>query len=222
MPERRIAGIILAAGRSSRMGRTKQLLKFAGEPLLNHSVRTAFSAGLEPVHVVLGHDAEAVAEVCDFSGATTVTAPEWSAGQAASLRAGISSLPDDVTGAVILLGDMPLVTPGTVRAVADAIGDDAVVPAVNGRRGNPAGIGRKLFPLLLELDGDAGARQIFEAHPPRVVAVSDIGIFRDVDTPEDHAALVEEQAEPGKTGGTDDRTSAMALQPVGQLQTGEY
>src|SRR3954464_3368614 len=108
MPPERIAGIVLAAGLSSRMGTNKMLLRVGGTSLLRRTIGTALAARLDPLLVVLGHESErALVEISDLP-VTPVQNPEYSQGMNTSLRAGARALPD-AAGAVVLLGDMPLV-----------------------------------------------------------------------------------------------------------------
>lgn len=191
----RIAGLVLAAGRGTRMGGPNKLTaELDGAPLVRHAVETARAAGLAPVVVVTGHAPEAVTSALAGCDVTFVHNPDFAAGMSTSLRAGLAALPGEVDGAVVLLGDMPRVPPGLVRALMAAFdpagGIHAAVPVRGGHRGNPVLFGRRLFGELMTVSGDVGGRGVLGAHGEAVaeVPVSGDGAFLDVDTPEALAA----------------------------------
>ena len=191
-----LAGIVLAAGRSSRMGSDNKLLQTVrGEPLVRHAVRAQAEAGLSPVLVVTGHQAAEVEAALAGLDVRFVHNPDFAAGMAGSLRAGIAAAPDAALGAIVSLGDMPNVTSALLARLADAFRDRpealAVVPTLLGRRGNPVLLARAAFGAVSRLDGDQGARGLLEAAGEAVVEVplDDPAIALDVDTPEALAAL---------------------------------
>src|SRR5512137_2464873 len=112
-----IAGILLAAGSATRMGRNKLLLELAGEPLARRAARRALEAGLAPLLVVLGHEAELVREALSGLPCRFVQNQDWSQGQSTSLSAGAAAVPPDAEAAVVLLADMPFVDGTAIRAV---------------------------------------------------------------------------------------------------------
>jgi molybdenum cofactor cytidylyltransferase len=195
-----VAGVVLAAGLSRRMGgRNKLLLEIDGAPMVRHVVQTALTSGLHPVVVVVGHESAGVVRSLDGLPLTFAQNQRPAAGLASSLRVGIETLlpvggrgePDaEPAAAVILLGDMPWVRPGQVRALVDAFepetGCEICVPAHVGRRGNPVLWGRRFFRQIASLEGDMGARALLERHAPSVceVPVDGDGVLRDVDTPD--------------------------------------
>jgi molybdenum cofactor cytidylyltransferase len=190
-----VAGVVLAAGSSTRMGCLKQLLPFRGKPLLAHVVASARDAGLLPVVVVLGHGADRVRREVDLTGTRVTINPDYRRGQSASLIRGLAALPPACPAALFLLGDQPLVTPGLiVRVLAGYRRTRApvVVPTFRGRRGNPVLIDRSLFPRLGALSGDVGARGIFRECAGRIewVPVEDRGTHLDVDTWQDYQDLM--------------------------------
>jgi molybdenum cofactor cytidylyltransferase len=171
----RVAGIILAAGKSSRMGKMKLLLDVHGKPMLGHVVESALHSALDEVIVVLGHEHERILESIDFKGATVVFNRDFHKGQSTSLKAGIAAVGESCDAALFLLGDLPLVGPGVIDAVLQkrkATRASIVVPVFGGKRGNP---------VLL-------AREILTAHEDLIetVAVEHDGILLDVDTWEDY------------------------------------
>jgi molybdenum cofactor cytidylyltransferase len=182
-----IAAIVLAAGLSRRWGTDNKLLApLAGAPMIRNTVAAVLRSAARPVIVVTGHDAPAVAAALAGLPVTFRHAAEFAQGMAASLKAGIAAVPPDCAGALICLGDMPFVKPGTLDRLARACGPMAVIPTWRGERGNPVLLGRALFPEIMHLSGDKGARALLGAVPDRVaeLPVDDPGILRDLDRPE--------------------------------------
>jgi len=189
-----VTGIILAAGRSSRMGRPKQLLPLDGRPLLQHVV-DAGAEVFDDVILVLGHDAEAIAAALDLPpGVRVVVNPDHVDGQATSLRAGLDHAPEGARAVAILLGDQPEVRVDAIRAVVAAQGvSDAPIlrAAYRGRPSHPVVLERSVWPGAEALRGDAGARALIAAHAGRVELVEVGGEPpEDIDTPEDLVRLI--------------------------------
>ncbi len=198
-----IAGVILAAGAGRRMGGGlggKLLLPYRGAPLVVHVLRKALAV-CDPVVAVTGCNAEAVAQVLreQAPGLRFAHAPDWRAGQARSLRAGLKSLEGDmaadIAGVLVFLSDQPLVRMETLETLAASFRDhpeDFVAPRYRGKRGNPVCIPRAWFARVMALEGDVGARPLLD-HPDarlRLVDVDDSGVLRDVDTVEDYHELI--------------------------------
>lgn len=190
-PERpRVAALVLAAGHSRRMGANKLLAEVGGKPLVAHAVDAALASAADPVLVVTGHDADAVRAALAGRPVHFVDNPDHGEGMAASLRHGITALPGDVDGVLVCLGDMPAVTQDHLNRLIDAFapaeGRAICVSAFEGKRGNPALIGRGFFAELRKLAGDVGARHVIAANDEVVyeVAQPDAGVLLDVDTPE--------------------------------------
>ena len=194
---RRVAGLVLAAGRSTRMGYNKLLCVFEGAPLVAHAADAALGAGLQPVCVVTGHEQDAVREALRGRDLLFAHNLEPELGMAASLRVGLRALGDELAAVVVLLGDMPRVRAAHVRRLLDAFEQgplDAIwVPEHGGRRGNPVLWPARDLPELSALDGDVGGRALLQAHAARVqrVVMPDDGVLIDVDSP---AMLSELQA----------------------------
>jgi molybdenum cofactor cytidylyltransferase len=191
-----VAGIVLAAGRSTRMGPSNKLLEpLRGQPVLRHAVEAQLSAGLDPVIVVTGHQREQVETALAGLAVSFADNPDYAAGMAGSLRVGVAALPADSVAAVVSLGDMPNVTAKVIETLVDAFRNQpearAVVPTLLGNRGNPALLARDLFPAVELLTGDRGARRLLEEAGERVIEVpfDDPAIAIDVDTPEALKAL---------------------------------
>jgi molybdenum cofactor cytidylyltransferase len=185
----RIAGVVLAAGRSSRMGPEHKLLAdLHGEPLVRHTVRNALAALLDPVVVVTGHRADEVAAALAGLPVQLVYNPDFADGMASSLLTGLGAVPESCSGAAIVLGDMPRISPATIALLVDAAGTSVealVAPVHDGRRGNPVILGRRWFNDLAGLSGDSGARQLLKDYGRNVtdVPVAEDTIFVDIDTP---------------------------------------
>jgi molybdenum cofactor cytidylyltransferase len=189
--DRTFEAVVLAAGSGSRFGGGKLLAAWDAGVLLEGALAAAFSAPVRSVTVVIGADAEAVADATRGfdSRAVIVHAADHAEGMAASLRAGIASLPSDAAGAFIFLGDMPRVPTLVLRRMAEAVtaGALAAAPVFGGQRGNPVLIARSLFPQLLALTGDAGARGVLQGLGERLALIEspDDGVLFDVDRPAD-------------------------------------
>jgi molybdenum cofactor cytidylyltransferase len=197
----RVGAIVLAAGQSSRFRAaggqdlTKLVAKLDGKPIVRRVVEAALATRARPVAVVTGYARESVeAAVADFDVGVTFN-PEFASGLASSLSVGLSAMPQDAAGALVLLGDMPLIEPRLADALIEAFlareGALAAIPLTEGRRGNPVLLGRGLFEAAMRLEGDEGARKLIGALNEGElveVAASDMGVTFDIDTPEDLAA----------------------------------
>jgi molybdenum cofactor cytidylyltransferase len=190
-PKTAFEAVVLAAGSGTRFGGGKLLAAWDAGVLLEGALSAAFAAPVRSVTVVIGADAEAVAAAARAFDprALIVHAPDYAEGMAASLRAGVASLPADAAGAFVFLGDMPRVPPAVLGRMAEALetGALAAAPVFEGRRGNPVLIGRALFPQLLALTGDAGARGVLQGLGTRLALIEapDDGVLFDVDEPDD-------------------------------------
>jgi molybdenum cofactor cytidylyltransferase len=197
MPDQ-IAAIILAAGSASRMGRPKQLLDWGGRPLVRVVAEQALAASLGQVLVVVGAARDAVTATLEGLPVRIVANPDYAVGQSTSLRAGVATLGPDIAAALVMLGDQPFVTPAILgRIVAEwrSSGASIVAPVYAGQRGNPVLFARAVFPELLAISGDQGARGVLAADPERVrpVTFDDGRPLADIDTPEDYQGLIRDQ-----------------------------
>ena len=182
---RRIAAIILAAGRSTRMGGPNKLLaEIGGRPLVRIAVEEALASRAHPVIVVTGHQRDKVEAALDGLKVERVHNPDFAQGLSTSVKAGLAAVPDDVDGAIICLGDMPQVDAALIDRLAAAFDPERgaliVVPTVDGKRGNPVVWSRRFFHELATLEGDVGARHLIARYPE----ASDRGPVTS-----DHAAL---------------------------------
>jgi molybdenum cofactor cytidylyltransferase len=183
-----LAGLILAAGRASRMGGDKRLMRVGGRTMLECALDAALAGGLSPVVVVTGPEAQPSLP----EGVIRVVNADPSLGMGSSLAAGVTALPEEAEGVMVLLADMPKVTAAHVRALTGAFMPGGIcVPVFEGRRGNPVLLSRRFFQALQGLVGDKGARGLIAGHAELVaeIAVADDGILIDVDTPEALRAL---------------------------------
>jgi molybdenum cofactor cytidylyltransferase len=185
-----IAGLILAAGESSRMGQDKALLTYRGRTFLEIIVATLHEAGMERVVVVLGHHAEQIQGAVTLEGAEIVINRDYARGQTSSLQAGLRALESaDLEAVVLCLVDHPLISADTVRALVASFrrsGAPVVIPTFQNQRGHPVLIGRALFEELRGLSSDEGANTIIRKHhdAAKFVEVGDEGILIDVDNPD--------------------------------------
>lgn len=195
-----VAGIVLAAGQSLRLGRPKQLLDLHGEPLLRRAVRNALAARFDEVLLVLGHRADDYAMAVGDLGQRVVINPDYADGQSTSVRAGLAAISPSVDAVLFLLGDQPRVGPDIINAVIARYEEThapVVMPTYGGVPANPVLFDASLFPELRQVTGDEGARAVVKRHRDEVahVAVSAGPPPRDVDTEKDYQALLEELAE---------------------------
>jgi len=194
----RVAGVVLAAGESRRFGSPKALATVGGRALVERAVRLAHRAGLSPVVVVVGHEAEAVRTALAGVRVDVVTNPRYRDGQSTSLHAGLDALPGDVEAAVFIPVDQPWLTPGVLAALRARLegAARAVVPVARGQRRAPVVFHRDVFPLLRSIEGDVGGRAVFDRLGAGLVEVpfEDEAPFRDVDTPADLDAGPEQPA----------------------------
>ena len=193
----RIAAIVLAAGRSTRMGvENKLLVDIAGTPMVRHVVEAVLASRARPVLVVTGHQAADVAAAVTGRAVMLVANADYATGLSSSLKAGVKALRQRCDGVLIVLGDMPQIGAEHLdRLVAAFAPDTIVVPVHAGQRGNPVLWPAKYFPELLQLEGDAGAKRLIAAHEEHVCE-ADLGtdaIFVDVDTPAELAREREER-----------------------------
>lgn len=194
-PGRRIAAVVLAAGRSSRMGESNKLLaEIAGRPLVRIAVETALASRARPVIVVTGHQRERVETALAGLDVTFAHNEAFADGLSTSLKTGVTAVPPTCDGAIICLGDMPQVDAGLIDRLLAAFDPERgvliVVPTLAGKRGNPVVWSRRLFAEFSALAGDVGARGLLASYPEAVaeVAVEDAAAFADIDTPDALAA----------------------------------
>jgi molybdenum cofactor cytidylyltransferase len=187
----RIAAIVLAAGRSTRMGGTNKLVaEIGGKPLVRIAAEQALASRAQPVIVVTGHERERVEKALAGLPVRFVHNPDFADGLGTSLKAGIAAVPTEADGVVVCLGDMPQVDAALIDRLIAAFNPEqgalAVMPTFNAKRGNPVLWSRRFFPELMAIEGDVGARHLITQYGEAVVEVPVTGTAAhvDVDTPE--------------------------------------
>jgi molybdenum cofactor cytidylyltransferase len=188
---RRIAAIILAAGRSTRMGGPNKLLaEIGGRPLVRIAAEEALASSAKPVIVVTGHQRDKVEAALAGLDVLRVHNPNFAEGLSTSVKTGLAAVPANADGTIVCLGDMPQVSATLIDRLIAAFeperGALVVIPTVAGKRGNPVLWSRRFFPDLLAVEGDVGARHLIGGYAEAVaeVAVEDAAALTDVDTPE--------------------------------------
>jgi len=185
-----VAGILLAAGAATRMGRNKLLMDLQGEPLLRRAARRALAAGLDPLLVVLGHEAEAARAALAGLACAAVVNPRFAEGMSTSLSAGVEAVPAATEAALVLLADMPFVEPTMIEAVV-ARWRETSAPVVASRYGAavapPTLYARALFPLLVGGTGEGRGREVVRGQGERArfvdwspSALADLDVAEDV------------------------------------------
>lgn len=204
-----IAGVVLAAGASTRYGQAKQLLDWHGAPFVRVVSQTALEAGLSPVVVVTGANAETVTSAVKDLNLKVLHNPEWKSGQGSSIKAGILALEQSLTseniypirrrgigGAIFLLADQPQVTVSVLRALVEKHAEalyPIVAPMVIDQRANPVLFDRSTFGDLASIEGDVGGRAIFHKHRVEYLPWHDDRLLLDVDTPEMYQRLINDE-----------------------------
>jgi CTP:molybdopterin cytidylyltransferase MocA len=192
-----VAGLLLAAGGGSRLGRPKAMVEIGGRLLVDRVADVLAAAQCAPVVVVLGAEAAQVVAGADLAGAVVVVNEDWPSGMGSSLRTGLRALSDhDVDAAVVALVDQPRVTHRVVRRLIESRdAASAVVASYGGENRNPVLLARSVWEDVCAMAvGDVGARAWLRAHPDHVVAIAcdDLGSDVDIDTPDDLMQLAED------------------------------
>lgn len=187
------SAIVLAAGLSRRMGKPKLLLPYGDTTVLRHATERVLTAGLRDVVVVVGPEHEATARALEGLPVRLAVNPTPEAGQGSSVGAGVRALAPGTAAVLIALGDQPAVPSGVIPALLEAIkalGKSIAVPRYADGLGNPVLFAAPVFPELLDLPGDRGARAVVERERSRL-AIVDIPtpMPPDIDTPEDYERL---------------------------------
>jgi molybdenum cofactor cytidylyltransferase len=181
----RIAAIVLAAGKSERMGRPKALLPFRDSTFLEHILETIKRSGITETVVVVGHHADTILTAIHV--ARPVINADYEKGMTTSIQAGIRELAPDVDGAMLFLVDHPVVEPATIDALIRHFRPGCIVlPTYRGRRGHPVLFSRAVMEEIAGLPPNVGANTIVWKDPSRIaeVPLNDAGITIDIDTPE--------------------------------------
>ena len=193
---RRIAAVLLAAGRSTRMGAVnKMIAEIGGKPLVRIAAEQALASRAQPVIVVTGHQRERIEAALAGLPVRIVHNPDYADGLGTSLKDGIAAVPESADGAIVCLGDMPQVDAALIDRLIAAFDPERgaliVVPSIEGRRGNPVVWSRRFFHDLMQIQGDIGARHLIGTYAEAVAEVPVAGeaALTDVDTPESFSAV---------------------------------
>lgn len=188
----RTAGVVMAAGGSTRMGQPKQVMNWRGEPLVCHAAKAALAARLTPVIVVTGAASDLVREALTGLPVQVVDNLQWREGKSSSLRCGVGALPPDAGAAIFLQADQPQVTPCLLRALVERhslTGAAAIVPLVEGQRTTPVLFDARTFSELAVLQGEQGGQALFSHIHLDYLPWLDGALLIDLDTPEDFQKL---------------------------------
>ena len=192
--EKKIMGVILAAGNSTRMGKDNKLLKNIGDaPLIRNTAIEITKSDLDSCSIVLGYQSDKVADVIKDLNINLILNPLWKEGQASSLRAAINTLDSTYSDLLIMLGDLPGIKSSHINSIieehllTDNRKSKITIPSFKGQKGNPVIWGRSFFHDLSNLEGDVGGRTLFSEHPAaiNILEMNDPWVVKDADTPED-------------------------------------
>jgi len=186
-----ICAVVLAAGRSRRMGVQKLLLPVAGQPMIARVVDQVLAGPVDQVLVVVGPEGNPVRESLAGRGVSFVTSPSAEGEMLASVRCGLAATPPDCAGVLLVLGDQPGVTADVIAALVQAFrtgGRGIVVPTHGGRRGHPLLFAARYRGEILRCYDTVGLRGLLQAHPEDVaeLEVASPGVLDDIDLPEDY------------------------------------
>jgi molybdenum cofactor cytidylyltransferase len=178
------------------MGRTKQLLPFRGQTILECVVDSALASSLQQVVVVLGHQADALERLLKGRDVTVVVNTLYGNGQSSSLKAGLRAVSEESEAILFILGDQPLITHSLIDRILAAYAvypSPVVLPFFEGRRGNPVLFSRETFPRLETLREDCGARPLIKEYAGHILQlpVDDPSIHFDIDTEDDYRSLLQ-------------------------------
>lgn len=185
-----VAGVVLAAGASTRMGHNKLLFELEGETLLRRAVRRGAEAGLDSVIVVLGHEADRAREALAGLACQLIVNADYTRGINSSVRAGIRAIPQDAVAAVVVLADMPFVTTSMIATLVKRFRESTaplVVSDYGGVNAPPALYARSLFDELLSMEGEGCGKHVIKRHRNEALSVSwPADALTDLDVPEDY------------------------------------
>jgi molybdenum cofactor cytidylyltransferase len=193
----RVSAIVLAAGRSMRMGEAKQMLRVGEHTVLERTLENVRDSGVDEIVLVLGFSAESIQRLLPaalLDNLKVVVNPAYEKGMASSLQVGLSKVSPETGAALIVLADQPFVCSATIDRIIERYRQsdaEIVIPFYKGQRGNPALLDRSVFQEVMALEGDMGCRAIFGNHAEGIVEVDvdDAGILLDIDTKDDYERL---------------------------------
>jgi molybdenum cofactor cytidylyltransferase len=189
-----IGAVVLAAGMSSRMGESKQLLRLGGRTVLQQTLENLRGARVDEIILVLGFAAETIAANTAVEGVKVVINPQFADGMGSSLRTGLAALDPVINAALVVLADQPFIRPVTLDQLIDGYlqsGAQIAIPTYRGFRGNPVLLDRSVFAEVMALTGDVACRAIFGSHTDGIVKVpvDDLGVLLDIDNRDDFERL---------------------------------
>lgn len=188
-----IAGVILAAGESKRLGQPKQLLDWKGKPFVRQVAETALAARLDPVVVVTGAAAAEVSAALDGLPVRIVHNVDWAQGQSSSVKAGLAAVPPQAAAAIFMVVDQPQLPVRLLDALKEHYAEQRppiIATLVDSKRTNPVLFDRSTFADFDSLEGDTGGRALFSKHQVTWYPWLDTSLAFDVDTPEDYERLL--------------------------------
>jgi len=205
-----IGAIVLGAGASRRMGAQKLLLPFGATTVIGHIVDELLNSAIDEVFVVVGHDADRIADELASRSVTIVTNPDYAAGMLSSVRCGLQALPERCQTVLVALGDQPAITAAVVDEMLHAFakaGKGILVPVYGGQRGHPILFAQRYRDEILSRYDDVGLRGLPRAHPDDLceLSVSTATVLSDMDSPHDYRRALaqrEETTPPGAGGST--------------------
>ena len=186
-----ICAIVLAAGRSSRMGVQKLLLPFGGKTVITHIVDQLLATKVDKVYVVTGHQPQRISDELSGRSVSVVDNPDYDSGMLSSVRWGLRALPKQCKGILVAIGDQPSITTELIDSMIQsfiACGKMILVPCYEGRRGHPILFSKLYRQEVLTHFDDVGLRGLLHAHPEEVfeLTVSNSSVLSDMDYPEDY------------------------------------
>ena len=188
-----IAGIVLAAGSSSRLGQPKQLLPYRGQPLLHWAIAAMAASKVDQTIAVLGHEAERVQREVDLTGTRVILNTRYAEGMSTSLQAGLAALEEQIEAAIVAVGDQPLLEAESINALIAmhlATGAPLVATDYGDHRGTPMLLHRTIWPLARRVHGDKGAGALLRAGGIEITTVpASARSGADVDTWDDYRSL---------------------------------
>ncbi|MEL7563620.1 MAG: molybdenum cofactor cytidylyltransferase [Dehalobacterium sp.] len=190
----KIKALVLAAGYSSRMKRNKMLLPFAGSTVIENTVQKFLQSQVDGVALVVGNEREKIQQVLASYPVRFIENPRFAQGMSSSVQEGIRILKEDaeLEGIMIIPGDMPLIKKETINAILTEFNEKSspiIIPVHHGKRGHPVLFAKSLFPQLMNVSGDVGAREVVRKNYEQCcfLEVDDQGILIDIDCPEEYA-----------------------------------
>jgi molybdenum cofactor cytidylyltransferase len=193
IPINTVAGIIIAAGESKRLGIPKQLLPWQGKILIEYVIHIIEKCNVNPIHVVLGSYYDQIASVIKLPGVKIINNEDWKAGKGTSISLGIRSLPEKVKAAFIFVVDQPYLNDKLINALLKLYKTkkvDIVAPFVHGIQANPVLFNQLVFQELISLKGEQGGREIFKKYRFEKLIWDDEKILLDIDSYEDYQKLI--------------------------------